>query len=291
MHIQRLGSVHCHVGEGPVWDTAEQALYFVDITQKLLWRYEPSSERFKTWQMPSMIGSLALRASGGALVALQDGFHHFDFATGATRALCNPQADDRTQFNDGKVDALGRFVCGSQPRSLQDMAPLGSLFRLNTDLTATCLDGGFGITNGPCWSPDSRTFYFSDSLPKTIFAYDYDLQSGSVSNRRGFATTDEFGGIPDGATVDSDANLWVSVCGGGKIVCFTPSGQVARVVDVPARWVSSVMFGGPALDQLYFTSIDAAAVGMAPKRGPDDGCLFVIDGLGATGLPEHRFGA
>ncbi len=289
MKLRRIGTLHCNVGEGPLWDVLDQALYFVDLTAALLWRYEPAGGNFTKWKMPSMIGSLALREGGGAIVALQDGFHRFDFGRNATARLCNPQADNRTQFNDGKVDRNGRFVAATQARSLTETAQLGCLYRLDDDHTVTQLDEGFGIANGPCWSPDGRTFYFANSLPKTIFAYDYDLDTGAVSNRRVFAETAEFGGIPDGATVDAQGRLWVAVCGGGKIVCFNPDGSVARVVEVPVPLVSSVMFGGPDLNQLYFTSIDGAALGMDVPQDPLSGGLFVIEGLGAKGLPEPRF--
>ena len=290
MDLRRVGTVHCNVGEGPVWDVAEQALYFVDLTSALLWRYSPASGAFVKWKMPSMIGSFALRATGGAVVALQDGFHALDFDTGAVYPLVNPQPDDRTQFNDGKVDPRGRFIAATQARSLKETTPLGRLYRLDPDLTVTELDSGFGITNGPCWSPDGRTFYFSNSLPKTILVYDYDPDTGSVSNRRVFASTEAFGGIPDGATVDRDGRLWVAVCGGGKIVCFRPDGTVDRVIDVPTPLVASVMFGGRTLDQLYFTSIDGAALDMPFPADPHSGGLFVIEGLGVTGRPEPRFG-
>jgi sugar lactone lactonase YvrE len=289
MKLRRIGTIHCDVGEGPLWDVLDQALYFVDVTAQLLWRYEPQGGNFTKWKMPSMIGSLALREEGGAIVALQDGFYRFDFHRNSTSPICNPQPDNRTQFNDGKVDRQGRFVAGTQSRAVCNPAPLGRLYHLDGRYGTRELDEGFGITNGPCWSPEGRTFYFSNSLEKTIFAYDYDPDTGAVSNRRVFAETASLGGMPDGATVDSSGCVWVAVCGGGKIVSYDPDGRTSRVVDVPVPFVSSVMFGGPELGQLYFTSIDGAAVGLTPQRDPLSGGLFVIDGLGVRGLSEPRF--
>lgn len=289
--IERVGTIRCQVGEGPVWDVAEQALYFIDLLDRRAWRHDPATGGFQSWQVPSMIGSMALRRDGGAIVALQDGLHVLDFATGATHALAVPPGLDGTvQLNDGKVDPAGRFVFGSQPRSLGDTRPLGVLYSLDPDGTASRLDDmAFTITNGPCWSPDGGTFYLSDSLPKAIYAYDYDVATGTVSNRRKFADTTAYGGIPDGATVDADGRIWVAVCGGGKIVAYLPDGSVDRVIDVPTPFVSSVMFGGADLDELYFTSIDGSVLGMGLPQDADGGGLFVIKGMGVRGLPERRF--
>ncbi len=289
MKMRRIGTIRCTVGEGPLWDVLDQALYFVDVTEQLLWRYEPQGGNFTKWKMPSMIGSLALREEGGAIVALQDGFYRFDFHKNSTSPICNPQPDNRTQFNDGKVDRQGRFVAGTCARGLCEPAALGRLYHLDGSFGARELDDGFGVTNGPCWSPAGHTFYFSNSLEKTIYAYDYDSDTGAVSNRRVFAETGSLGGIPDGATVDSRGNLWVALCGAGKIVSYDPDGRAARVVDVPVPFVSSVMFGGSDLEQLFFTSIDGAAAGFTERRDPLSGGLFVIDGLGVRGLSEPRF--
>ena len=289
MKLKRIGTVHCDVGEGPLWDVVDQSLYFVDLSAALLWRYDPSRETFAKWKMQSMIGALALRESGGAIVALQDGFYRFSFHNNTTARICNPQPDERTQFNDGKVDKRGRFVAGTAARSLHETAPLGRLYSLDDTRQVRQLDDGFGITNGPCWSPDGRTFYFANSMPKTIYAYDYDLDTGALSNKRVFADTTPFGGIPDGATVDAEGRVWVAICGGAKIVCFNADGSVARTVDVPVPLVSSVMFGGPDLDKLYFTSIDGAALGLGMPQDSQSGGLFVIEGLGVRGVAEPRF--
>jgi L-arabinonolactonase len=291
MNITRVGSVQCKVGEGPLWDVTEQALYFIDLLDCRVWRYRPASGLFRNWKVPSMIGSMALRQKGGVIVALQDGVHWFDLESGQTSARkIPPGLDSSTQLNDGKVDAAGRFVFGSQARSLTETRPLGAMYSMEADAAIRRLDDNpFTITNGPCWSPDGRTFYVSDSIAKLVYAYDYDVTTGCASNRRQFADTTAYGGIPDGATVDADGRLWVTVCGGGKIVAFWPDGSVERVIEVPTAFVTSVMFGGAHLDQLYFTSINGEVLGMPSASGEAGGGLFVIEGLGVTGLREHRY--
>jgi L-arabinonolactonase len=290
MNIERIGQVRCRLGEGPVWDVREQALYFLDSLGSRIHRYDPATRESQSWSTPGFIGSLALREHGGAVLALGNGFHFFDFDTGIATLIADPQRPDLpTQFNDGKTDRRGRFFAGTVHRPARE--PIGALYRLDPDLSVHEADSAIIVSNGPCWSPDDRILYFADSMRNQIYAYDYDIETGSATNRRPFADTTSLGGIPDGATVDREGRLWSAICNGGKIACYLPNGALDKVIEVPRKLVSSVMFGGPQLDQLYFTTIDAAALppefGCDPKDG--GGELFVITGLGVSGLPEARF--
>jgi sugar lactone lactonase YvrE len=134
-------------------------------------------------------------------------------------------------------------------------------------------------------------FYFADSMHHVIYAYDYDADSGTVTNRREFAKTEALGGIPDGATVDRDGRLWCALCNAGMIVCYRPNGAIETIIEMPSKLISSVMFGGSRLDQLYCTSINPAAVPaiFSCDASSGGGELFVVTGLGVTGLPERRF--
>lgn len=288
MKIERVPTVPCMVGEGPVWDVAEQALYFVDIVGKAVHRFDPASEQTRSWDVGEIIGSMALRANGGAVVALKQGMFTLDFDNGALELLA--QADHlhpRAQMNDGKVDRRGRFIVGSGDSDIRDCQPYGTLYRLDTDHSLHPLDRAIAISNGPCFSPDDKILYFSDSLPHRVYAYDYDIDTGAVANRRLFADTRELGGIPDGATVDSDGLIWMAICDGAKLVAFRPDGAIERIVAMPVLYPASVMFGGPDLDLLYVTTIDPRLLGKEPDGGGD---TFVISGLGVTGIAEARYG-
>jgi len=285
MKISRVGDVTCKLGEGPVWDPQDQALYFVDVMGSKIHRYAPATETFDVYQTPGIVGSLGLRREGGAVVAMAGGIALFDFATGGLTAIGDPEADrPLTQWNDGKVDPQGRFITGTVATDMKSM--ICGLYSVERGLI-TLLDDGFGITNGPCWSPDGSIFYVADSVPQNIYAYDYDLDSGSVGGRRVFANTAELGGIPDGATVDTEGRLWSAICSAGKIACWLPDGRLDRVIEVPPTLVSSVMFGGPDLDRLFVTSIDGASLGFPSDE--TGGQLFVIDGLDAKGVAEPRY--
>jgi sugar lactone lactonase YvrE len=297
MKISRLGTLRCKLGEGPVWDTAERALYFTDVLDHRVWRHDPVTGDSNSWQVPAPVGSFALRRDGGgAILAMGKGLHLLDFASGVTTSIAEPEAgNERVQFNDGKADRRGRFLAGTVELSGRD--PLAALYSIDSRGIVTQLDAGFRITNGPCWSPDGGTFYLADSVAKVIYAYDYDEASGALGNQRRFIDTSSREGIPDGATVDAQGRLWSAQCESSKVVCYNLDGSIERLIEFPAAFVSSVMFGGADLERLFVTSIDPAVLASiavasgAPPALPGDlgGALFVVDGLGVTGLPEHRY--
>jgi len=283
--IQKIDGVKNKLGEGPVWDVAEKALYWIDGNAPAIYRLDPGTRDIKSWKTPKPIGSFALREKGGAVLAMTDGFYTFDFGSGEAKLIGDPVAKPGTTFNDGKTDARGRFIAG--PLDSKFANPVGSIFSLDASLKCTMIEPSIGCTNGPCFSPDNRTFYCADSVSRTISAYDYDLATGKVSNKRLFVAPKGLGGVPDGATVDAEGNLWSAIAGGGKIVCYKPDGSLARTVEVPVPIITSVMFGGENLDVMYATSIGEKILNMEP--GPDGGSLFAIMGLGVKGKPEPRF--
>jgi L-arabinonolactonase len=301
MKISRVDSAPTAIGESPVWDVAEQCLYYVDVVGKEVRRYAMKSGKSTSWSVPDAVGSMALREKGGAILALSDGIYGFDFETGKVDPLVVVTPDPRIQFTDGKVDRRGRFVVGTLDWKLTDF--IGQLFRLDNDGSLHEIDNNICCSNGPCWSPDNQTFYHADTKTRTIYAYDYDIESGDISRKRPFANTDSLGGMPDGATVDRAGFLWVAVPPTGKVVCYHPNGNIERVIDMPVRMPASVMFGGKNLDALFVTSIDTSVLdivdgnvtvrsrsGPRPENDSGDGSLFIVEGLGAEGLPEHRYG-
>jgi sugar lactone lactonase YvrE len=284
MQISKLDLPKCKVGEGPVWDVAEQALYFIDIVAQAVFRWDPDSGDLQRWGLPDMVGSMALREGGGAIVALASGVHSLDFATGDVAPIAaNPDAG--VQLADGKVDRAGRFVFGTSDRKMAE--PKGGLYSLERGRLSK-LDDDIHLGNGPCWSPDDRTLYHADSLRHLIYVYDYDIETGRASNRRPFFDSSPWGPIPDGATVDAEGNLWTAICEGGVVLCLSPEGQVLREIAFPTRIPASVMFFGPELDRLFVPTIDPSFI-PGREAAPDDGCCFVIDGLGVQGLPEPRY--
>lgn len=288
MNIERIGEARYELGESPIWDPVDGVLYFVDSPAHAIFRYDPRSGDIRRWEVAGgYLGSMALRAGGGAVLAMDHGFHAFDFETGAATAITEPEAGrDDLCFNDGKVDRQGRFIAGSMHTGASE--PVGALYRLDADLTCTRLDGGYICSNGPCWSPDGGTFYVSDSNADAIFAYDYDTATGTATKRRTFHSTVDSGGFPDGGTVDAEGHVWSAQFSAGSIRRIAPDGTVERVVELPVQWVASMTFGGDDHDVLYVTTIGGEDQG-ARDPSPEAGGLFAIHGLGVAGLPEPRF--
>ncbi|TLU71565.1 SMP-30/gluconolactonase/LRE family protein [Lichenicoccus roseus] len=289
MRIEILADVKTTLGEGPLWDIEEQRLYWIDSFDGRVFRCTADGREIRAWDVSQKIGSMALRRNGGAIVSLQRGFHTLDFNTGEVTLIHDPEPGlAANRLNDGKVDRQGRFVAGSM--DTMEEGPNGALYRLDPDMTVHRLDDGIICSNGPCWSPDGRTFYFTDTWSGEIWAYDYDTATGGVSNRRTFATVDTSGGgAADGATVDADGFVWSALVYDGKLVRYATDGTVDRVIEMPVKKVTSVMFGGPDLDVLYVTTMAKPPLPRFPDDGPLRGSVFAIRDLGVRGLPEMRF--
>jgi sugar lactone lactonase YvrE len=283
------------LGEGPLWDVAEQRFYWIDSMNGLIFRATAEGQEMEQWKLPSNIGSMAIRRNGGALVALESGLHVFDFKTGKAEFIAHPEeGKDHVRLNDGKVDRQGRFVVGSLDMAMFSPNPppeaRGRLYRLDTDLSLTVLDSNIGCANGPCWSLDDKTFYFADTFARQIYAYDWDAKTGTPSNRRSFTDTIK-PGLPDGATVDSEGYYWNAFngtgAGQGEVRRYAPDGTVDLRIELPSLKVTSLMFGGPELNILFVTSMSMNGF---PEDRACDGSLFAVHGLGIRGVPEPRFG-
>ena len=288
MRIEVLVDVKTTLGEGPLWDVEDQRLYWIDSFDGRVFRCTADGRELRAWDVPQKIGSMCLRKSGGAVVSLARGFHFLDFRTGEVSPIVDPEPDrPNNRLNDGKVDKRGRFVAGTMD-TMED-GPNGALYRLDADLAVAKLDGDIIVSNGPCWSPDGNTFYFTDTWSGEISAYDYHQASGTVANKRCFCRIPADGGAFDGATVDAEGCVWSAHVYAGRIVRYRPDGSVERVIEMPVKKVTSVMFGGPDLDVLFVTSMAKPPLPRFPGDGVLRGSLFAIHGLGVRGVPEPRF--
>ncbi|MCR9072540.1 MAG: SMP-30/gluconolactonase/LRE family protein [Alphaproteobacteria bacterium] len=280
------------LGEGIVWDTATASLWWVDIAAPALHRFDPESGRDETWPMPSAIGCVAPRRAGGAMICLEEGWSTFDPASGRIEVL-NAQAPRGTgmRFNDGAVDPHGRFWAGTMPKAgpanaSEGEPAIGDLFRLDPDGGSSLILDGLYIQNGLAFSPDGSVMYLSDSHPtvRTIWAFDYALETGTPSNRRVFFDTRQVDGRPDGAAIDADGCYWMAGVDGWQVIRITPAGTVDRIVPVPVQKPTCLAFGGPRLDTLYLTSMGPGLIAQGTEdRQPDAGGLFALN----PGVPGY----
>ena len=290
-----------HLGEGPIWDTEQGVLYWLDGTGRRvgkpsIWRLDPRTGETRHWSLDHDVGAMALRRDGNAVLALDDGFYFFDFKTAKLELIHTIEPEQpRSRLNDGKVDRQGRFFAGGMDD--KEELKICGLWRLDPDLSVTRVDEGMICSNGPCWSPDDRTFYFADTFQQTMWAYDYDLARGTLSNKRSFASCRDDAGFYDGSTVDAQGCVWNAMVIGGELIRYTPDGEVERRIGMPVKNVTSLCFGGERLDEIYVTSMarvshPASHAHFAKQVQPQFGAggLFRIRGLGIRGFAEPRFG-
>ena len=288
--LEHLLAVQNELGEGPVWDAEDQVLYWVDIYGQTFYRFSPATGELRKVEVGVQVGALAPRISGGLVMATQRGFALWDEPSEALTFLTDPEADQpETRFNDGAVDPAGRFWAGTMLEGSKDWdrAP-GNLYRLDPDHTLSRMDTGFVISNGIGWSPDSKTMYFTDSPRQVIYAYDYDLLTGAIENRRPFIQTPGEASVPDGLTVDREGCIWSARWGGWRIIRYDPQGKKEREISLPVQYPTSCTFGGPALDEVYITSASTELSAQKRVQQPLAGDLFRIK-PGIKGLDSPRF--
>jgi len=279
--------IRASLGECPVWSIEEQVLYWVDINAPSLNRFDPVAGENIAMPMPESIGCFALRASGGFVVALRDGFWLVSKEGRLTRKVGNAPYDPRHhRFNDGRCDARGRLFAGSMNEARD--AASAALVRLDPDFTQTQVISGMTISNGLAWSPDGRTMYHADTPTQIVNAYDYDPASALPSNPRVFARFTAEGDRPDGATVDSEGCYWSALYRGGKVVRLAPDGRMLAAFAVPAMCPTMCAFGGRDLRTLYVTSARQRRGADELARLPQSGGVFAMP-VAVPGLPEPKF--
>jgi sugar lactone lactonase YvrE len=284
--IERVGDGTDVLGESAVWCTREAALYWVDIREPAIRRWDSSGGGTQSWLMPELIGSIALRDEGGLLVALQTSLSFFDPSSGRLEQVAAPPAGPaEMRFNDGRCDRQGRFWVGTMNNVTR--APEGALYRFDRRHVLTTMTEGFSIPNSLAWSPDGTTMYLADSLQHAISSYDFAPETGAIGVQRPFART-QAPAIPDGSTVDADGCLWNAEYDGWRIVRYAPGGTIDRVVDLPVQRPTSCAFGGANLDVLYITTASQRLTDEERARQPLAGAVLALD-VGVRGLPEPRY--
>jgi sugar lactone lactonase YvrE len=281
------------LGESPVWHPREQALYYCDIPGHQLQRFDPASGELRHWQFDTDVASLAPRLNGQLLLAMRDGLWHFDPVSGErARVAAAPYDPAVERFNDGKCDPLGRFWVGTiyEPR-----APARASLNCFTHGQLEARVAGLTVCNGLAWSPNGRTIHWSDTKAHTIYAADFDAATGTLSQRRAFASfpvkqpgqaLDGYGGRPDGAAMDAEGCYWAAMFEGGRLIRLSPDGEVIREVTLPVRCPTMPCFGGADLRTLYITTSRENRPAAELIEQPYAGCVLALD-VDVPGLPVN----
>jgi len=288
--IECVLDAKANVGEGAIWCSQKQVLYWVDIPAGILHCFNPADGVNQSWEMGEALGCFSLTDRSTIVLALSSGFYEFFPETRQKYYLSGPNVDDLKQrFNDGSVDQRGRFYAGSMRTNGDHVNdPSGTLYSLSSDMLLNEIMNGFHIINGLAFSPDGKTAYVSDSFSsvRTIWAYDYDLDDGAWSNKRIFFDTHSRAGRPDGAAIDADGCYWMAGIGGWELVRITPEGEVDMTIEFPVEKPTRIAFGGSNMDTLFVTSLGGD---LSPKtHQPYAGGLFALKVPGVTGIELPR---
>ncbi len=287
--IKQVVAAQNRLGETPIWDPEEKALYWVDWGGRPTWRYEPASGKSTTFPVDLPVTALARRASGGWIAIAFNGLYAWEPKTNHYRPICGTAQPAKPEicYNDAAVDRQGRLLVGTVNMN-DPFLPEGSVYRLDLDGSLHEIDSGYATANGIGFSPDGRTVYVADQRHRQIIALDYNPTLGTASNRRIFARLADDEGMPDGLIVDAEGFIWNGHWDGWKLTRYDPDGKIERQVRFPVQHVISFAFGGKNLDALYVTTSSWDFKDEDRKKQPWGGDLLCIY-PGIQGLVEPAF--
>ncbi|HEY9566874.1 MAG TPA: SMP-30/gluconolactonase/LRE family protein [Thalassobaculum sp.] len=282
--VETLWPLGATLGEGALWNPADGCVWFVDIKAPAVHRWRWSDGATNSWPMPERVGFVVPRAAGGFVLGLRSGLALWQPGSEPVPWLAVDADRPGNRLNDGTVDPAGRLWFGNMDDG--EAAATGHLWRLDPAGPAvTVADGPYIVTNGPAIAPDGGTLYHTDSVGRTVWAFEL-AADGTLANRREFARFTEADGYPDGMATDAQGGLWVCHWGGGHITRFLPDGRRDRVIAMPVPQVTKCAFAGPGLDRLVVTT---AAIGLDRAAHPQAGDLFRVEpGVRGWAVPAMR---
>lgn len=287
-NLQPVLEHKCVLGEGPVWNETTQTIFWIDIVENLIYSYNINQQKHASFNAGEMVGSIAFREKGGLIAGLQNGIAFIDLENKKVEHVINPQDDPSIRFNDGKCDAAGRFWVGTM--ALSEEENKGNLFLMETDLSVKKKIENVSISNGIAWNSDNTIMYYINTPTNYVFAFDYNIETGEISNQRIAVDLTHENGFADGMTIDEEGMLWIAFYGGWRVARYDPqTGEFLKQVELPVENVTCCTFGGAELNDLYITTASKGMSEEALKEQPLAGSLFVLKDCGYKGLPAAKF--
>ena len=280
-------------GEAPMWDNKKQELLWSDMLAGFIFKYNPKDKSVKKIAEGKHVSGFTMNKNGGLVCACHEGLFLWD-EKNKFRLIADKHNDDVIRSNDATADAKGRFIFGTTFYVGEDDKDikLGKLYSVASNGLITTMEEGIYLSNGIGFSPDNKIMYLTDTGLRIIYAYDYDLKNGTISNRRVFVKVPDTEGIPDGLTVDAQGFVWSAQWYGSCVVRYDPDGKVERYLRTPAKQTSSLVFGGEDLTDIFITSAaKSARLKVAPKgydfNASGMGGPVYRYNLGIKGIPEN----
>jgi sugar lactone lactonase YvrE len=287
MSLNIACKINCSLGESPVWNSKDSSIYFIDIKKPSINRFSTRSLVFESIHAPSEIGCIVLNKKGGIVAAMERGLAFVDFENPKYNFFTSIDNDCfGNRPNDGKCDVTGRLWIASMDK--KESMPTGRLWRISSSASQKIMDQNFIIGNGLDWSPDSKKMYFTDSVNRIIYVYDFDSHSGLIKNKKIFVKISALDGYPDGLTVDSQGFIWSAHWDGWRLTRYRPDGLVDKIIALPVPRPTSMAFGSSNYSKLYITSASYGLTSDELERAPLSGSLFVYD-ASVPGKPCNHF--
>lgn len=288
-NVELVLDIQAALGEGPHWDEQVGVLYWIDIQGKKLHAYDPSNGENRTIQFDQMIGAAVPSEDDKFILAMENGIYEYDMKKDDLTLIINPEADlENNRFNDAKCDPSGRLWAGTM--AMNGQLGQGNLYRLDQNKELTKMVSDVSISNGLAWSPDHKYMYYIDTPTSEVVAYDYDDETGNISNKKTVIKFTSEMGSPDGMTIDREGMLWIAHWGGSRVSRWNPqNGELLEEIKVPAQNVTSCAFGGKDLDELYITTARVGTSEEQLERFPHAGGLFKVK-TKVQGMVGQRFG-
>ncbi len=277
-------AARARLGEGTLWHPDEQLLYWVDIYNHRVHQFNPATEATNFFDVGEVVGCIAPAGANRLIMGQRHRLAFLDTISGKVTSIVDIEDNPDIRINDGKCDRAGRFWFGSMSSSGK---PQGSLYRYDRD-GLHVLETGLTVANGLGWSPDDKTFYLTDSPLQTIYAYDFDFDSGNISDRRVLIDLKAESFFPDGLTVDKDGCIWSAMWDGWCIIQFDPTGKEMMRVMMPVQRPTCCTFGNEDLGTLYITTASVGLSEIEIQNSFYSGDLFSLQ-TDTSGLPARHF--
>lgn len=278
------------LGEGITYSSSNNNLYWLDINNiSKLFKLNLSSNKKEIFELPEIVTATSVKSDDELILASNNGLNLFSISKKKFERVLN--IEDQlisTRSNDGGSDASGRFWLGTMQNNFDNNGNdipikdnIGKLYKVDIDKSISVVEEDLGIPNTFVWSPDNKNFYFTDTLKGKILSYNFELESGELSNKKNFAKFDR--GHPDGSTIDTDGCIWNCRWGGSCLVRFTPKGKIDQVVEMPVQNITNCVFGGSDMKTLFITT----ASNKGKNESELDGSLFAIN-MNYQGLEDNK---
>ncbi|EEC17500.1 senescence marker protein-30, putative [Ixodes scapularis] len=299
MKVERAGERRNVLGEGPHWDHRSSTLLYDDAQNGEIVRFDPQAgKETEIISLDGEIGNLIpyVEDNRKLMVCMESAIYKLDLDTRDQTLLeemLDPDCPVRTRINDGKCDAKGRLWAGTMPREvdIENSVRGKNNFYCFSKGKVTLKMPQISLSNGITWTSDNRTMFYNDSIPGKTYVFNFDVDTGDISNRRvfiDFTTTPGYEnlGLPDGMTIDVNDKIWMACFGVGSVIQIDPeTAKILNTVKVPAKYTTSCCFGGQNYDVLYVTS----ASFMKDATQPGDGLLYQVTELGVKGKAAFEF--